>query len=103
MDTIILSHWQNADSNFKCDTSSSLQFNRPNCMHTAFQAPSCNPSVWLVRCRKYRPVDMKNGTRNFPARIRLRRICSVLPSNGKVPQTSTYRTMPRLCIQQAYN
>lgn len=37
----------------------------------------------------YEPVDMKNGTRNLPERIQLRRLCKVVPSNGKAPHTST--------------
>lgn len=46
------------------------------------------------------PVDMKNGMRNFPLSTRARRFCSVLPSKGRAPQTSTYRTTPRLCIHK---
>lgn len=44
------------------------------------------------------PVDIKNGMRNFPLSTRARRFCSVLPSNGRAPHTSTQRTTPRLCI-----
>lgn len=45
------------------------------------------------------PVDMKNGMRNFPLSTLARRFCSVLPSKGRAPQTSTYSTTPRLCSQ----
>jgi len=46
------------------------------------------------------PVDMKNGMRNFPLSTLARRFCSVLPSKGRAPQTSTYSTTPRLCVRQ---
>lgn len=49
---------------------------------------------WL--CYFKLPVDMKNGTRNFPESTLDLRLCSELPSNGKAPQTSTYSTTPRL-------
>lgn len=45
------------------------------------------------------PVDMKNGILNRPSRTRDRRLCNVLPSNGKAPHTRTYSTTPKLCNQ----
>ena len=46
------------------------------------------------------PDDMKNGIRKRPEMTRSRRMCSVSPSNGRPPHTSTYSTTPRLCTQQ---
>lgn len=43
------------------------------------------------------PVDIKKGILNRPSKTRERKLCSVLPSNGKAPHTSTYSTTPRLC------
>lgn len=42
------------------------------------------------------PVDMKKGMRNLPLRTRALKFCRVLPSKGRAPQTSTYRTTPKL-------
>lgn len=47
------------------------------------------------------PVDMKKGMRNLPLSTLARRFCSVLPSKGRAPHTSTYSTTPRLCTQDA--
>lgn len=44
------------------------------------------------------PCDIKNGIRNFPDTTILRRSCNVAPSNGKAPQTKTYKTTPKLHI-----
>jgi hypothetical protein len=39
--------------------------------------------------REHVPVDMKNGTLNFPESTRALNFGSVLPSNGSAPQTRT--------------
>lgn len=44
------------------------------------------------------PCDMKNGIRNLPETTILLRSCNVVPSNGKAPQTKTYKTTPKLHI-----
>lgn len=44
------------------------------------------------------PCDIKNGIRNLPETTILRRSCNVVPSNGKAPQTKTYKTTPKLHI-----
>lgn len=39
---------------------------------------------------------MKYGTRNIPERTLARRTFRMLPSNGREPQTNTYKTTPKL-------
>lgn len=43
------------------------------------------------------PDDIKNGIRNRPESTRSRSDCSVDPSKGNAPQTSTYSTTPNDC------
>ena len=42
------------------------------------------------------PADIKKCFLNLPARTRVRRLCKVVPSNGKAPHINTYRTTPIL-------
>lgn len=46
------------------------------------------------------PVLIKNGILNRPDKTRSRNDCSVDPSNGSAPQTSTYNTTPNDCNEQ---
>lgn len=44
----------------------------------------------------YLPADIKNGILNFPETTTDLNNCIVGPSNGRAPQTNTYKTTPRL-------
>lgn len=45
---------------------------------------------------QHSPAVIKNGMRNFPLNTRDLNVCRVVPSNGKEPETKTYKTTPRL-------
>lgn len=51
-------------------------------------------SMCLIRCSQ--SVVIKYGIRKIPDKTRPRRSWRVEPSKGKAPQTSTYRTTPKL-------
>ena len=58
-------------------------------------------SICRIRCSQ--SVVIKYGIRNIPDKTRLRRSWRVVPSNGKAPQTNTYKTTPKLCNTNNYS
>lgn len=58
--------------------------------------------LWCIRAQtwsqryKCSPADMKKGIRNLPLITLSRKDCNVVPSKGRAPHTSTYKTTPIL-------